>query len=191
MRLIRSVGGCLALLLAACQPAAPGCARLPGGGSYCLQSVGGPSFATLQQSVLSAGGQRLTLLTRIESDSHGLRFAGITPLGQTLLLVSWENGKLRAELPPALASRIDPALLPALVQLATWPVAAIRAGLSPDLELVEDGQRRRLRRTGTGGDEDLLDISWEGNLPYQRLRIAAPGGLAIDARAVVDNEGDE
>lgn len=184
MRLILTAISGLALLLAACQPAPPGCARLPGGGSYCLQSTDGPAFATLQQSLLSAGSQRLTLLTRIESDSRSLRFAGITPLGQTLLNVSWENGALRADLPPALADRLDPALLPALVQLATWPVASVRAGLSADLELIDEPQRRRLRRPGS--EEDLLDISWEGNLPYQRLRIAAPGGLAIDARAVVD-----
>lgn len=180
---------CCSLLLGACQPATPGCARLPGGGSYCLQNGAAPVFSTLQQSVLSAGQQRLTLLTRIESDATGLRFAGMTPLGQTLLFVSWENGELRGDLPPAFAARLDPALLPALVQLASWPVPAVRAGLSPDLELIAENNHRRLRRHASG--EDILDISWEGNLPYQRLRIASPAGFAIESRAIDASSDDK
>ena len=176
----------LGLLLASCQPAQPGCARLPGGGAYCLQNGTALAFSTLQQSVLIAGEQRLTLLTRIENDARGLRFAAMTPLGQTLLFVSWENGILHAQLPPALASRLDPALLPALVQIAMWPSDAVRAGLSPELELIEEPQHRRLRRRDGSGGDDILDISWEGNLPYQRLCIVAPAGLRIDARAIDD-----
>jgi len=179
----------LTALLAACQPAPPGCARLPGEGSYCLQNAAGPTFSTLQQSILTAGKHRLTLLTRIENDGRGLRFAGMTPLGQTLLAVSWENGVLQAELPSALASRLDPALLPALLQIALWPASEVRAGLSPELELIEEAQRRRLRRKDSG--DDILDISWEGNLPYQRLRIVAPAGFAIDARAIEEAGSDE
>lgn len=181
----------LSLQLAGCTPATPGCARLPGGGSYCLQSGAGPIFSTLQQSVLSVGEQRLTLLARIENDARGLRFAGITPLGQTLMFVSWENGVLHSELPPAMASRIDPALFPALVQIALWPAEAVRAGLSPELELIEEPGRRRLRPKEASGDGDILDISWEGNLPYQRLRIVAPAGMRIDARALDDAEDAE
>ena len=178
----------LGLLLSACQAPQPGCARLPGGGGYCLQSTGGLIFTTDQRSELIAGGQRLTLLTRIESDANGLRFAGMTPLGQTLFFVSWENGALRADLPPALANRIDPALLPALLQMALWPAAAVRAGLSPDLELIEENHRRRLRRKDDVADKDILDISWEGDLPYQHLRIVAPIGFSIDAHAVDSGE---
>ncbi|MBS1197768.1 MAG: hypothetical protein H6R18_1553 [Proteobacteria bacterium] len=177
----------ISLLLTACAPDKPGCARLPGGGSYCLQSGAGPNFSTLQQSVLSAGDQRMTLLTRIENDTRGLRFAGMTPLGQTLMFVSWENGVLRADLPPEMASRLDPALFPAMVQIAMWPPEMVRAGLSPELELIAEPNRRRLRLKEASGD-DILDISWEGNLPYQRLKIVAPAGMRIDARALDDAE---
>lgn len=176
------------LFLTACAPAAPGCANLPGGGSYCLQNGAGPNFSTLQQSVLTAGKQRMTLLTRIENDARGLRFAGMSPLGQTLLFVSWENGILRADLPPEMAARLDPALFPAMVQIAMWPVEAVRAGLSPELELIAEPNRRRLRPKDAGSDSDILDISWEGNLPYQRLQIVAPAGMRIDARALDDAE---
>ena len=30
----------------------------------------------------------------------------------------------------------------------------------------------------------MLNITWEGELPYRRLRIEAPGALVIDARAL-------
>lgn len=183
MRLIPTT--LIVLLLAACQAERPGCAGLPGGGAYCLQSAAAPAFSTLQQSVLTVRGERVTMLARIESDPRGLRFAGMTPLGQTLMSVSWENGALRADLPPALAARFDPALLPALVQIAMWPAASVRAGLSPELELIEEEpNRRKLRRKSAGGEEDVLDISWEGTLPYQRLRIVAPMGVRIDVKAI-------
>lgn len=189
MRLIVLFAAILAL--AACQPQQPGCARLPGGGAYCLQSGTAPVFATLQQSTMSAGGQRHTLLTRIESDTRGLRFAGMTPLGQTLFFISWENAELRSELPPAFASRLDPAILPALIQIAMWPAATVRAGLSPELELIEEAGRRRVRRTSPGRDEeDVLDISWEGKLPYRQLRIVSPAGFRIDARAIDEADGE-
>ena len=179
----------LALAQTACQPAPPNCARFPGTGTYCLQTETGPAFSTLQHSVLTVGEQRFTLLTRIENDDSGLRFAGMTPLGQTLLNVSWENGVLRADLPPKFAARLDPAWLPALLQIALWPVESVRAGLSPELDLVEENAGRRLRQTGAGEARDLLKISWEGDLPYHRLRIEfteSPARFRLDARAIVD-----
>lgn len=182
---------CLGLALAGCQPQQPGCARLPGGGAYCLQSGTAPAFSTLQQSTISAGEQRQTLLTRIESDARGLRFAGMTPLGQTLFFVSWENAILHADLPPVIASRLDPAILPALVQIAMWPPAAVRAGLSPELELIEEAGRRQVRRKDVGSGENILDISWEGNLPYRQLHIVAPAGFRLDARAIGDVEAED
>lgn len=186
MRLIASV--LALLLLAACQPAPEaGCARLPGAGQYCLQDSPGPHFETLQESVLSAGGQRHTLLTRLAHDASGLRFVALSPLGQTVFAVSWENGALHATLPEALAGRIDPALFPALIQIALWPDDAVRRGLSTELELHADAHGRQLRRAGkhdeTAG-QPVLNIAWEGELPYRRLRIEAPGVLVIDARAL-------
>ena len=181
MRLIAAV---LALmLLAACQPAPEaGCARLPGGGQYCLQSAAGPRFETLQESRLSAGDQHHTLLTRLGNDDTGLHFAALTPLGQTVFSVSWENGALRATLPDALTGRIDPALFPALVQIALWPAESVRRGLSDGLELDERQDGRRIRRGEQ--EQTVLNIAWEGELPYRRLRIEIPGALVIDARAL-------
>jgi len=180
----------IALLLTACANEQTACPSLPGGGSYCLQA-GGPVFSIVQQSSLKFGERRMSFLTRIENDADGLRFAGLTPLGQTLLLISWENNVLRAEIPPSMAEKMSPALLPALVQIAMWPAEAVRSGLAPTLTLKEEPYRRRILAGNSGDDEktkqDVLTISWEGNLPYTRLRITAPTiGLEIDARTLTE-----
>lgn len=158
------------------------CARLPGGAQYCLVDGPWPEFATEQATTVSFQGQSMHLITRIESGKEGLHFAGITPLGQTLIQVSWENGGLRSQLPPALADRMDAALFPALLQLATWPAERVREGLPDRLQLIETQGRRVV----SDGQNDLLIISWGGNtLPYERLRIEAPSArLLIDARAL-------
>lgn len=82
MRLIASV--LALLLLAACQPAPEaGCARACRAlGSIALQDSPKPHFETLQESVLSAGGQRHILLTRLGNDETGLRFVALSPLAR-------------------------------------------------------------------------------------------------------------
>lgn len=173
------------LLLAGCH-GNENCARLPGGAQYCLVDGPWPEFSTEQAATVTFHNNSLHLITRIESGKNGLHFAGITPLGQTLIQVSWENGVLRSEMPPALADRLDAALFPALLQLATWPLERAREGLPNHLQLIETQGRRIV----SDGQNEILIISWGGNtLPYERLRIEAPGArLLIDARAV---EGEQ
>lgn len=171
-----------ALMVAACTPSGEHCARLPGEGRYCLLAGPWPEFNAEQSSLVTLKGKTLHMIARIAAGPDGLRFAGLSPLGQTLFQISWENSTLRAELPPALEGRLAPALLPALLQIATWPAERIRESLSEGLELLEQPGRRTVR--GTAGE--VLIISWEGNqLPYARLRIEAPTqGLIIDSRTL-------
>lgn len=172
----------LSLILAACTGSTGRCAHFPGGGRYCLVDGPWPEYAVEQATTVNFGDKPLHLIARIQSGKDGLRFAGVTPLGQTMFQVSWENGTLRSELPPALADRLDVALFPALLQLATWPAAQAREGLSDGLTLIEkDGQR-----IVSDGPKNILIVSWEGtSLPYQRLRIEAPAArLLIEARTL-------
>lgn len=183
MRLIFAL---LTLLIAGCGATGGHCARLPAAGQYCLRPGPWPDFAAEQAATVNYRNQAWQLLARIESGRDGLRFAGLSPLGQTLIQISWENGALRAELPPALDGRLDGALFPALLQMAVWPAERVREGLSDRLELIEEEGRRIIRQDR----QELLIISWEGKtLPHQRLRIEAPGvGLSIDARTLAPAE---
>lgn len=171
-----------ALLITACAPRTDHCARLPGNAHYCLVTGPWPEYTAEQTSAVTLKGKTLRMIARVASGPDGLRFTGLSPLGQTLFQVSWENSVLCAELPPVLEGRIDPALFPALLQIATWPAERIREGLSEGLELIDEPGRRVIRN----GTDDVLLVSWEGSqLPYSRLRIEAPAaGLIIDSRTL-------
>lgn len=160
----------------------PECTRLPGGGGYCLQpTTDTPPFNLLQRTTLSFGERRETLLARIESDAAGLRFVALTPMGQTLFRLLWDNRNIVADLPPALAGRMEPALLPALVQIANWPAAAVRAGLQAGSRLAEQDGGREVRV----GDDAVLLTECLGGIPCRRLHLSAPAaGFVLDADTV-------
>ena len=90
----------LALLLTACAGGQGNCARLPAGGQFCLVDGPWPEFTVEQATTVSYQDNSLHLITRLQSGREGLRFAGVTPLGQTIIQISWENGVLRSEMPP-------------------------------------------------------------------------------------------
>lgn len=181
----------LALTLNACTGSEGQCPSLPGGARYCLQAAPALRFSVLQQARLRFGEQQMTLLTRVENDAAGMRFVGLTPLGQTLMSVSWENGALRADLPPALQGKLDPALLLALIQIAQWPAEQVRAGLAPHWELRETPEGRRLHLTEH--NDIMLDIAWEGrptpSAIAKRITIQAPAaGFRLDVLRLEEEE---
>lgn len=175
-----------ALLLCACTGDAGNCIRLPAGARYCLVQGPWPEFSAEQAATVNFREKSMHLITRVQAGPQGLHFAGLTPLGQTLIQVSWENGALRADMPPALADRLDGTLFPALLQIATWPAEEVRKGLPEGLALMEEVDRRTI----SDGRQDILTVSWEGKtLPYQRLRFDAPAaGLSIDVRTLDEEE---
>jgi hypothetical protein len=78
-----------------------------------------------------------------------------------------------------LNDRLDPVLVAALVQIALWPVEAVRAGLAGGVSVEETpGQRRVL---GAGGTI-LMSVQTEGAPPsFRKLRITAPAArLTLD-----------
>ncbi len=167
MRMIRplAVLAAAAALAACVAPVPPGCAALPGGGRYCLQrSDTVAQFAVTQEVHVGAGGRDDMLIASVEADAAGLRFAGLTPLGQKILVVAYDNREVHAELAPGVDKRLDPALLLALLQLALWPEPAVAAGLAPPLRLGEQGTRREVR----DGDRVLLAIERKGEPPACR-----------------------
>lgn len=172
------------LALSACYGDSPDCVRLSAAGRYCLATGPWPEFAVEQHTVVTFQGNSTQMIARLEAGAVGLRFAGVTPLGQTLVKVSWENGKLRSEFPAGTPGRIDGGLFPALLQIALWPGPEVRRGLSAGLALIEEDHRRVVR----DGDLDLLIVSWEGNtLPYARLRFEAPdAAMVIDAKTLLE-----
>lgn len=143
------------------------CPALIGGGSYCLQpSTAIAPFEAQQKVEARFRGQRETLIVEIEADASGIRFVGMTPFGQTLLRVSYDNRTATATKLPD--SRLSPAQLVALLQLALWPADTVRAGLEAPLHLEENpGQRRILNR-----DKVTLSIDYNGDQPpYHQMQL--------------------
>lgn len=182
LRYLAATAGLGALL--ACAPSTPdNCAGLPGGGRYCLQPSGAAApFDALQSVTIEAGGRRHTLIASIESDASGIRVAALTPFGQKLFALAYDNTGVRLEAAPPADLRLDPTLLLALLQLAQWPGRATAAGLAPPLRLESEGGRRRV----VDGDRVLLLIERDGQAPpYRRLRIAAPAfGYAVEVETL-------
>lgn len=162
----------LLLALAACgqQDSDARCPELPGGGRFCLQpSSALPPFTVQQKVDIRFSGRRETLIVQLEVDAEAMRVVGLTPFGQRLLEASYDGQRVRAPTLPE--RRLDPALLLAMMQLALWPDDAVRAGLSPALELVASSDRRRISDHG----KLVVELSYTGGRPpFGDMHIGFP-----------------
>jgi len=173
----------LVALLTAC--AINRCPTLPGGVSYCLQSpASGPSFSAVQQVLIGEGKQQETLLAYIENNPQRLALVGLTPLGQTVLRVTWDGTQIVASGPPGVGPSINPAVLMAVLQFGLWPQDAVRAGLPDDVVWKNGATGGQLTRQG----ELLLTLRRTGQaVPYDSLSIALqPAELLINIHTLTE-----
>lgn len=177
----------LIVLLAGC--GSERCPTLPGGVNYCLRSpASGPSFSVLQQVVIGEGEQQETLLVQIENGPERLALVGLTPLGQTVLTLTWDGKHIAAKGPFGVQPHVNPAVLVAVLQFALWPQDAVRAGLSGNVAWENSATGGQLIRRG----ESLLTIRRTGQTaPYETLSIALPPAkLILNIRTLSDEDVD-
>jgi len=169
MKFTRFLAAALLLATAACsqQEQDQQCAALIGGGIYCLQSTTAVTPFDVQQKVDSRfRDRRDTLIVELEVDAAGLRFVVLTPFGQKLIQLGYDNHAVNVTTIPD--SRISPALLVALMQLALWPADAVHAGLEAPLTLEENGNQRRILKYG----EPTLTIEHgDGPPPWRQIHM--------------------
>jgi hypothetical protein len=173
----------LVSLLTAC--AVNRCPTLPGGVSYCLQSpASGPSFSVVQQVVIGGGEQQETLLAYIENNPQRLALVGLTPLGQTVLRVTWDGRHIVTSGPPGMGPPINPAVLLAVLQFGLWPPDAVRAGLPENVVWKEGATDGQLTRQG----KPLLTLRRTGQaVPYDTLSVALqPAELQINIHTLTE-----
>jgi hypothetical protein len=151
------------------------CLVFSGGGGYCLQATTAPGpFAVRQKIEAKLRGQQATMIAAIENDADALRVVGLTPFGQKLLQISYDNREISAATLPD--RRLDPTLLVALLQITLWPADAVRAGLTTPLTLEEDGAQRRLLNAG----QAILSIRFStGPAAGRRMHLSVPA-LAME-----------
>lgn len=175
----------LLLVMAACVERDLRCADLPGRGHYCLQptTIVAP-FEAQQEVDATYNGRVEKMIVGIEVDANGMRFTGLTPFGQKLVQVSYDNRQVTSAMPPD--ARLNPALIVALLQLALWPVDAVQTGLSEPLTIEESYGQRRI----FANYETVLTVSYFGTkTPYHRLRVAFPSaGIELDVKTLSDAE---
>ena len=176
----------LCSMLSACTDD-PRCPPLPGGAAYCLQSSGAvQAFTALQDIHLQGRGLDERLIARLEVDHDGMRLAGLTPMGQRVLEARFDNQAATAD--SLAGSGIDARALLSLVQLATWPVDTVRAGLRDGWTLEETSTRRRILHN----DQVFMEIAGIGSPPhYANLTIFLPRiELMLTVTEIVEEGAD-
>lgn len=171
---VRITGVALVLLGGiACRPPKTGPVYLERGVPFTLRAPSaGPAFFSSQQVVFtSAEGQDETLLTTVENTADRLNMVVSTPFGQTLCIVQVTPTGTQVDPRLPLPSWLDLRLLPALVQLANWPLEDLRTGLGTGLELKEEGRSRLLLRKG----EIVMRLTFEGAAaPWKTVDVELP-----------------
>jgi Protein of unknown function (DUF3261) len=174
----------LPILLMGCRQPDPGSVQLARQVPFRLcPPESAPDFFADQEVLFSLpDGGRETLIAAVENRGCALTLVASTPLGQTLFVVRVQSGAVTVDARVPLAERLDPRMLPALVQFALWPLEAVRAGLGPGVTCAEDGPRRTLLRKGK--------VVWSATRtgaapPFQALLLENPGmGLTLRIRTL-------
>ena len=97
---------------------------------------------------------------------------------------SFADGEIRAE--GIALEKLDPALLLALIQLASWNADRVRSGLGGSAELVETEEGRSVVKDGKA----VLRIGYtRGRPPTGDVEIGLPG-MSVEFRIVTLDEGD-
>ncbi len=158
------------LLAAACANDSSRCTALPGGSRYCLRTtVDVVPFDAQQKVDVVFDGRTDTIIAQVEADALGMRFVGTTPFGQKLVQLNFDNDRVTLE--SSQMKGLDPILLLALVQIATWPAESVRTGLSDSALVVDtDGQRRFVKN---GSDFVIIKYT-RGRPPLSDISIQLP-----------------
>lgn len=170
-----------ALLLVGCRPPATGPLLLGRGVPFALRApADGPAFFSTQEvRFLMPDGSEELLVTTVENDAERMSIVASTPMGQTLFTIQVHQGTVVIDKRIPLPQRFDPRLLPALIQLASWPLEEARKGLGPGATLEETGEVRELRRKG----RTVLTLRREGPAPlFTKITLDIP---AASLRAII------
>jgi hypothetical protein len=171
----------LAIFLGGCRNPSTGPLLLGRGVPFVLRSPSeGPRLFVTQEVLFQLPGDREErLLTSLENDADHLSIVASSPMGQTLFTLQLRQGIVTVDARVPLPKEFDTRLLPALIQLANWPLEDLRKGLEADASLQEVDQIRSLRRKG----RIVLTLQREGTVPpYRKIVLELP---SASMRAII------
>jgi len=138
-----TTSACLALLLSLLA----GCAIAP---PQLLTPVApaalGESVEVRQQVTATVKGRTRVMQVALKVAPSDLTMIGLSSIGQRLFTLSWNEGETTLTSSLGDVSRLDPTRILADLELAYWPLPALRAALEPDLRLEQQGTVRTLWR---------------------------------------------
>lgn len=159
------------------------CQYLTSSSQYCLQpSAVMPTYDVQQKIEIFFKDQHETMITELVVNDAGMQLVGLTPFGHKIVHVSYNNVKANILLSPS--KKLDPVLILALIQLATWPADAVRLGTNDALMLEESRGYRRYMVD----DQLVLSVHYLNlEAPHQKIHIAMPAvGLTLEMENLPD-----
>lgn len=173
------------LLSTSCAKQDSRCTNLMGNGRYCLQPTSAVAPFDLQQKIeATINNKSETMVTEVAVNAVDMQLIGLTPFGHKLVHINYDNDEAKAVLSPD--SRLDPALMIAMIQLALWPVESVRKGLGEALLLEESvGHRRYL-----SNNKLVLDVHYvNADTPSNKFHLSFPtAGLMLDIETLPEIE---
>jgi hypothetical protein len=173
------------LLSASCVRQDSRCTNLMGNGRYCLQPTTSMAPFEIQQKVeATIKNHHETMVTEIAVNAEGMQMIVLTPFGHQLVHVSYNNDEAKALVSPD--SRLDPAMMIAMTQLALWPVDSVRKGLNSPLHLEESAGKRRYFTN----DKLVLEVQYaDAMVPANKFQLSLPSvELKLDIETLPEVE---
>ena len=147
--------GCAALKPVAGSP------RLPAAHGFFLLSPrsAGFSMTMTQQVSLIKGSSRFDGLAVLEISSETVTLAGMGPLGNRMMALSWDGAVLTKELDPVIPRQLPVEDILRGVQLVYWPEDALREALAQGWELKLGPGSRGLMNRG----KEVVVVRYRGD----------------------------
>jgi hypothetical protein len=127
----------------------------------------GRELALSQRITVVREGERRSFDAQLEVDASAVRIAAVA-MGQTFATLTWDGEKLDQRVSERVPEVVTAERILSDVQLAWWPLEAVRAGLPPGYRLEAQGPERTL----FDGETKLATISYEGTGPaWPRVQL--------------------
>lgn len=136
---------------------------------------------SLVQRITVLRGEARSFDAQLEVDASAVRIAAVA-MGQTIASLTWDGVKLEQQVSTHVPPAVTAERILSDVQLAWWPVEAIRAGLPAGFALEERGTERVLTQNGA----PWATVRYEGVAPaWRHARLEhVHAGYALDIESV-------
>ena len=144
----------------------------------CAPQAAATLFITQEVVFRLPGGTEEIAQAVLENRDGTFSMVASTPMGQTLFVVQVKGSAVTVDSRIPIPGDLDPRVLPALVQFSIWPADAVRRGLSPEVQFLEEGPKRSLIRKG----KTVWTVTRTGEEWPPRTLLLDNPGLHLSAR---------